>query len=323
MNKVMKVLMLSLLMMVYQTISVKAESSGGYSVAPILSQYQTKGVTNFFDIRWTPKKTDVIGLRITNKDNKEQTYTIEINKAETNRNGIVDYSNKKAEKENAKLKIKDVLKIEKTIKVPANSEKTVKGEVLFPSENFNGIFLAGIHVSKKAEEDKSKGVSNTVAYNIPLVLRGNIDKRPEPKIDLTKVNIEKFTSKQYSVYATLNNSGPNLLKDVKFKATIENDKGEVVETQESAIDITPETEFIYPIKLTSKYKAGDYTLKLHLLHNKDDKWDFSKKFTITDEDTKNIKAVTETDTIKWYLIGGSLFILCGITLFIWIKKRRK
>ena len=121
MNKVMKVLLLILLIMSYQTTSVKAESAGGYSVAPILSQYQTKGVTNFFDIRWTPKETDEIGLRITNKDNKEQTYTIEINKAETNRNGIVDYSNKQAEKENAKLKIKDVLKIEKTIKVPANS----------------------------------------------------------------------------------------------------------------------------------------------------------------------------------------------------------
>lgn len=123
MNKVMKVLMLSLLMMVYQTISVKAESSGGYSVAPILSQYQTKGVTNFFDIRWTPKETDVIGLRITNKDNKEQTYTIEINKAETNRNGIVDYSNKKAEKENAKLKIKDVLKIEKKFRFQQIAKK--------------------------------------------------------------------------------------------------------------------------------------------------------------------------------------------------------
>lgn len=65
---------------------------GTYSVSPIFSEHQTPGINSFFDIRWSPSVTEKFGLLITNNSNKTQIYEIQVNKARTNKNGIIDYS---------------------------------------------------------------------------------------------------------------------------------------------------------------------------------------------------------------------------------------
>lgn len=320
-----KIVLLVMISIVFYTINVEAAEDSGYSVSPVLSEHQSQGVTSFFDIKWKPKQSDVFGIKITNNSNKEQTYKIELNKARTNKNGMIDYSNNQKEESRAQYKVTEMVEIASEVTVKANSDQTIKGTVTFGSENFNGILMGGVHVSEKVEKQQTSGVSNNVSYNIPFIIRGNIDKRPTPKIELTKVMIEKLSTEQYSVNTTLTNSGPNLLKEVKFQATIEDSNGKVIDRQESEIDITPDTTFIYPVKLMAKYKAGNYVVKLKLTHGKDNKWIFSKKITLSANDITNIQEIksTETNNINGYIIGGSILILAAVSLFIWINKRKK
>lgn len=69
-----------------------------YSVTPIFSEHQTDGADSYFDIKWPPASKESFGIKITNNTKKTKQFEIEVNKARTNRNGIVDYSDRTPEK---------------------------------------------------------------------------------------------------------------------------------------------------------------------------------------------------------------------------------
>lgn len=297
----------------------------GYSVTPVFSEHQTDGIDNFFDIRWTPGATDTFSLKITNNSDTEQTYIIKVNKARTNRNGIIDYSDDSPEFESAKYKLTEMVILPAEVTVAANSSQEIHGELVFPDNDFDGLLMAGIYVSEKNGTNSEATVSNTIAYSIPFVVRGNIDERPTPNIELIDLSVEKFSSDTYAVNAELNNVGPNLLKEVKFEARIENESGEVIDTQESTIDITPETSFIYPIKLNSTYKSGQYKLVLSLKHGEENSWEFIEEFEISSDDSKEIKELSKSEGnhFIWYGMGVGVVVILSIWIFIAKKKSKK
>lgn len=304
------------------------EKTSSYSVSPLFSEHQSEGVGNFFDIKWTPSTKDVFSIKITNNTNKEQMYNVEVNKARTNKNGIVDYSDNTTEEKTVPYPLTKMINLSKEVKVPANSSENVTGSIVFPKEDFNGILMAGIHISEKKTEDSQSNVSNSVAYNIPFVVRGNNDKRPVPILDLTQVKVEKFSSETYSLDALLENKGPNLMKDVKFISEIKDESGKSILKEERQLDITPETSFAYPIKLPATIKAGKYTLTLNVKHNDINKWKFSGNFEITKQDMKKIKEASPEKTSKWMLYGISIVVVLilligGLVVTRLVKKKRK
>lgn len=324
-KNICKVMILFITGMIGCTIPVQAKGEEGYSVSPVLSEYQSKGITSFFDINWQPQKSDEFGIKITNKSNEEQVYTIQVNKARTNINGMIDYAGNQKERKSTEYKITEMVEFPKEVKVGAKSDKIITGKVIFGSKDFNGLLMAGIHVSKNSKEKTTTGVSNNVSYNIPFVVRGNIDKRPTPKIELIKTTVEQLTTSQYALNILLNNIKSNLLKDVKFTALIEDSKGNILETQESKIDITPETKFIYPLKLTSKYSEGNYMVKLKMTHGKKDKWDFQSEFQLSNGEASNIENIknNKENNINWYIIIGGLLIFISIIIFVIVRLRKK
>ncbi|AUJ86521.1 DUF916 domain-containing protein [Enterococcus sp. CR-Ec1] len=296
-----------------------------YSVSPQYSTHQSKGVENFFDIKWTPSSKENFSVKITNNTDEEQTYKIEVNKARTNKNGIVDYSDDTPEANEAKYKLTEMIDISKEVKVPANSSENVSGSLTFPKEDFNGLLMAGIHVSEKKTKDSESNVSNSVAYNIPFVIRGNEDKRPDPVLNLKKVTVEKFTSDTYSVDALLENKGPNLMKEVMFHSNVMNEQGQTVFSQESQLDITPETEFVYPVTLPETIKSGEYTLVLSVKRDDSNNWEFSKEFEITKQDEKNIKQVNpyKQSYLKTYGFVFAIVSIFLIAVVVYLLKNKK
>lgn len=298
------------------------EMISSYSVSPQYSVHQSKGVENFFDIRWTPSNKEKFSIKITNNTDKEQIYKIGVNKARTNKNGIVDYSDNTPEAKVVKYKLTEMIDISKEVKVPANSSEHVKGYLSFPNEDFNGLLMAGIHVSEKKTKDTESNVSNSVAYNIPFVVRGNKDQRPNPILALKQLKVEKFSSETYSLDALLENKGPNLMKEVEFSSEIKDENGKSILKEVQQLDITPETTFTFPIKLPTTIKPRKYILTLNVEHNKTNKWSFSESFEITNNDVKKIKSATPS-RINKMLVYILLMITCLIVLIagtVIIKK---
>lgn len=295
---------------IFSVSSVYAEEKiSSYSVSPLFSEHQSEGIENFFDIKWTPSSKDEFSIKITNNTDKEQTYKVEVNKARTNKNGIVDYSDSTTEDKAVQYKLTKMIDLSKEVKVPANSSKNVIGSIVFPEVDFNGILMAGIHVSENKMENSQSNVSNSVAYNIPFVVRGNIEKRPNPTLDLTKIIVEKFSSDTYSLDAFIENKGPNLMKEVKISSEINDESGKNILKDDRELDITPETSFVYPVKLPSTFKAGKYTLTLNVKHNDTNKWEFSKDFEITKQEVKKFKKASPGKISKWIKYGSILTII--------------
>lgn len=328
----MKKIATTLTLLILSLISISSvyadENLSSYSVSPQYSMHQSKDVENFFDIKWTPSDKEKFSVKITNNTDKEQTYKLEVNKARTNKNGIVDYSDNAPEEKDTRYKLTEMIDISKEVKVPANSSENVEGSLTFPKEDFNGLLMAGIHVSEKKTKDSESNVSNSVAYNIPFIVRGNNDQRPKPILDLTQVKVEQFSSDTYSLDARLENKGPNLMKEVKFSSEIKDESGKSILKEDRQLDITPETSFAYPIKLPTTIKSGKYTLILNVEHNKTNKWTFSKTFEITKQDVKKIKDATPSKTNKWLKYGIILAIvlillLAGLIINKLVQKNKR
>lgn len=325
----MKKIVMTFIMLIASLItnvSAFAETTSGYSVSPIFSEHQTTEIENFFDIRWTPLATENFSLRVTNNTDTEQTYDIQINKARTNKNGIIDYSDVSPEDHAISYKLTEMIQLPKEVTAAPNSSKEVEGTLTFPEKDFNGILMAGIHVSEKKEENNQSSVSNTVAYNIPFVVRGNIDERPTPSLELSDLKVNKFSSDTYSVDVTLANIRTNLLKEVQFIAEIKDVNGQIITTQNSKLDITPETSFVYPIKLPSDIKEGKYTMILHVQHDDKEKWDFTKGFNLSSNEAKEIRNTTMETTTNWMMYAIMALIIVFIVIvgvYIFLRRKNK
>lgn len=302
------------------------ENIATFSVAPIYSEHQSQGVNNFYDIVWTPSFDEEFAVKITNNTDEEQSYTISVNKARTNNNGIIDYSDSSPESEDAKYKLTEMIKLEEEVTLEANSSKIIEGKLLFPDEDFDGILMAGIYISQIIDTDEESTVSSLISYNIPFIVRGNIDVRPNPILTFSSLTIEKDDSDTSTFYITLDNQGPNLMKSVTISAEIVNESGETILTQERVIDVTPETIFSYPIETTSSIDYGKYNMLITVKHNENNEWTFQESFDIPSEANDNHNLDT-MQTQKYQRVSVSILIGCIAILLtiitIKIKKSLK
>ncbi|MGV8957797.1 DUF916 domain-containing protein [Lactococcus lactis] len=105
---------------------------GSYSVSAIPSIHQTEGVESFFDIRWTPLYTENFGILIKNNTDESQTYNIRVNKARTNKNGIIDYSDSSAESDACIYRLTEMIQLPKEVTICAGQTQKVEGTLSFP-----------------------------------------------------------------------------------------------------------------------------------------------------------------------------------------------
>lgn len=312
--------LLSVVLLLVAT-TAKADQLGEYAVAPLLPQFQTKGVEHFFDMGWTPNQSDQLGIRITNKTRLTTTYQLNLNKARTNRNGVIDYADVTAAASRSTYHLNDLVKLPSSVTVKGESSEVVTADIHFDKADFKGILMGGIHVSKKSSE-QPKGLSHTVSYNIPLIIRGNGAKRPKPKLTLTGLKVVPILNKQLALDVSIHNQRANFLKEVNFEAVITNSRGDVVDQQSSTWDLTPETRLQYPVKLAGRYQAGTYQLELTAKHRSEHQWQFKEKFMIKAADAKQLKKKQAGSMTGWFSLVIALLIIIVYLLVKRFKKQR-
>lgn len=308
MKKVLKGVILLAPFVIVMATSVQANQTGEYAVSPVLPHNQTVGVEHFFDIGWSPAESDQLGVRITNKTKTATTYQLQLNKARTNRNGVIDYADATPEASDTLYRLNELVKLPSSITIAGESSRVVTANIQFGTSDFNGILMGGIHVTKRADAEL-EGVSHTVSYNLPLIIRGNIDQRPEPRLVLTQLAVTPSEKKQFTLNVSLHNERANFLKEVYFEAVIKNNLGAVVDKQSSTWDLTPETELHYPVKLTGRYQQGIYQLELTVTHRSEQKWHFNETFELTAAKANQLKQKTTGRANAWISV-----ILAGVIL---------
>lgn len=294
-------------------VSAAGTNSSTFAVSPLFSEHQSKTVNAFFDIKWVPGQTDKIGIAIRNKQDKEMTYQLAVNKAKTNANTVIDYSNtKKEDKKAAKPSVTTLVHFPNEVTVKAHSIKKVYTNITFPKKDFNGIKMAGIRIQEKQAADVKKAeVKNSVSYVLPLVLRGNKQQRPAPKITFGKAKLEKAAISGYELVIPVTNKKENLLKNTKLHMQLMDKKGHVMGKTKATAIITPETMFRYPLHMPQKYSSGTYTAVMTVKH-KEQVWKTTQKVTITKAQSQKAKEALPKKSWKDYL--GNPLILMLLTI---------
>lgn len=156
------------------SIIVNAESNQeqlSYEVKPLLEKEQTDSSLDYFYYQVAPNEQKKIAVEIKNHAKKPQTFNVEFNRANTNGNGMIDYSLNKKIKEyegTSKIDIQQLVdKPNQKVTVEANSSKTVTFHLTLPEHRYEGILLGGIYVTLINDMSQKKANNQwELNYNI-------------------------------------------------------------------------------------------------------------------------------------------------------------
>ncbi|WP_180985075.1 WxL protein peptidoglycan domain-containing protein [Bacillus thuringiensis] len=305
MKKILSLSILLLLSVLYHEIAEASEDINNYSTSLVYPKYQVDGVENYFDVLWTPNNSDEFEVVIQNNGNVEIEYAIKINSASLDLSGNVVYTKKGNENIiHPPFILNENVQMEKKVRVPAHSHKSVPGKINFPEEDFNGLLMGAIVVTP-IDNSKQDGINNIVSYSIPIVLRGNIDDRPKSKLSYDSSIIQDIGSGNILVSNLLNKEA-KLLKNTLFKIKVFDEQKREVWSNEQTLNVVPNALIQLAIPIEN-LKEGSYYLTINV-DKDEDHWKFEDRFEID----KSIMEQKE-DNIK-KLDKRIIFLLMGVTI---------
>lgn len=316
----------SLLLMAVCFNEVVSADSNDFSIMPILPENQNPDVPSYFDLTVMPNQKQKLQVQIKNNSDEDQKYSIYVNTATTNQNGIIDYSISDFEKdESMKIFLKDCITLkENQVEVSANSEKRISFELSVPEEAFEGILLGGITIEPIVEEGK-ESVNNVFTRTIAIQLsEATTEIVPDLEEGTVSVSQENLRN---NIKFELRNSTPTIISKVKAEIAItkQGDKTPVLEQTKEQLSFAPNSKFNLMTEWNDQFESGKYVYSIHLNDEKGNKWDFKKEFEIKSEVAEKLNETSvdeKKDSIKDYLIYIIVVLtLIFIGLVIWIVSK--
>lgn len=317
-----------------------AASEPSYAVSAEIPDNQINRKVSFFDLKVTPGSSQDLKFKIMNNSSTQHQYLVEVNRASTNSNGIIDYTQHGTKKDpDLKFDIEAMFPKPQKVTVAANSSQEVTLHMTTPNEAFTGMILGGIRViqlNQISKTDNTKGknliTKNQYAYIIGVQIQQNTD-AVKPDLKLRQGVVEKNNGKT-DIAAKLANDAPTIINQAEVKATVTpvNKSNKLIQMDKHNMQIAPETNFDLPVNTSDQVlKPGKYTM--YIAANGDNgtqKWQMQKNFIITKSEFKKLQktaAATPTSVnqpnyrlIISLAILGALII---IGLLIWNFKLQR
>ena len=311
----------------------KGTFAGFTADAKLPDNQYTREVT-YFDLKMTPNQTQELTVVLTNTSSEEVVVIPSINRAQTNRAGVVTYSVKsKADDAGLLYNIEDIITIsEKEIVLKPHEEYTLKLQVKMPDQPFKGILAGGLYLYNKTTAKTEGNIKHHFTREIALVLRTN-DNSNEVLGDLVLKKVSGDQENARNVISLLvENDQPAYLSGVDFKGTItsEGTKDPVLTLDKKNVSIAPNSLFDLPISLDGKpFEAGTYIFK-GSASQKEKNWQFEKTFQITSKEAENynkkdvsIPKETLFDNRLVLVLMGLLFLLLLFLFFLLFRIHKK
>ncbi|MEF9937921.1 DUF916 and DUF3324 domain-containing protein [Carnobacterium sp.] len=350
MKKIISVMILALLLLgsnVYAenseaTLQQKAEVS--YSVKKIKAANEINETSSFYDLGVTKGENKEIQAIIANSSNQPIYVKSQIFTAFTNENGGITYNAEpKSISKSLKFKLSDFATIEasdKRVEVPPHSEKTVTAFIDVPKDVPDGVMLGAWYFEKENQavenkEEQGIGIANKYSYSLAIKVTVNQEiEKPELKLKGVTTGLSNYRK---AIQATIENESPGIISKLTVNAQILNEKSGALlyERKQEDMIMAPNSNFTYPVFLKDrKMKAGNYVINIEA--STDDpkwpsqNWSWSQKFSITEEDAKemNQAALNDSSPLKknnnLVFIGGFFLSVSGLViLFILIRSNQK
>lgn len=307
----------------------------GYSVSAILPDNQLNQDATYFDLRMKPNQQQAIQVKVFNSSKETIKVKPTIHNAETNRNGIIDYSGDPKQIDSSlKIPLTSIVKLKnEVITIPKGEQKIIEADINMPSDTFHGIILGGIHFEKvtdeEADADAEQGVQiqNKYAYVVGIQL-SETDKSIQPNLKLIDIS-PTLVNYRTSVVAKIQNEKPTIIGELAIDAKVfkQGSQTPIHETNQTDLKMAPNSTMDYVIDWDNqRLEPGKYRLEM-AAKSKDKTWKWKENFEIESDSAAdaNKEAVDlEKDYTMWYMIGiGAALVIIIILVIIILRMRRK
>lgn len=280
----------------------------------------TKDVT-YFDVKVGSGQKQQLEVVLTNRSSKEIEIIPSINRAQTNRSGVVTYSIKsKDDGSGLKYNIEDIVKIgEKKIVLKANEEYVLKLQIDMPDEPFDGILAGGLYLLNNTTEETDGNLKNHFAREIGILLRESENSNDIlGELELVTARGGQKDSRNI-ISVLLENSQPAYLNNFSIKGTVTK-KGETkpnLKLDKENLAMAPNSRFDLPLSLNGNpFAAGDYIFKAQAKQG-ERTWDLEKEFKITAEEARKYNK-QDVDIDKTNIFDNKLVVAMILILILLI-----
>ncbi|HHJ5066841.1 TPA: DUF916 and DUF3324 domain-containing protein [Enterococcus hirae] len=306
---------------------------GGYTIEGIPNEHQIDKNVSYFYLEEHPNDTDQIKVKLINDSNDSKVLNIKVTNANTNSNGLVDYTGLLKDHKLLKEPLNSIVKPQKEeVTLAPKSEEIVTFDLKMPSEKQDGIILGGIVVSEskdKSEKNENMAVGNTYSYTLGVLLTNDPNVKINQNISVELENVGAILSNgRKIVQANILNPNPYIFGEATVSGKIMNeDETKVIqEAKKESVKIAPLSVFPFQFDWKKEnLKPGTYIFE-GLVKTSDNQWKFKKAFTITSEEANKIN---DESVFKVYIPNYLTYsvIIIGIitlidTIYIILRKRK-
>ena len=324
----------SFFLFIYQPAVSAEELAAGFTVEGVPNERQIDKNLSYFYLKEEPGQTDEIKILLTNNSSEDKTLIVNVVDANTNSNGLVDYTGNLKNHATLETPLSSIVsEVKREVLVPKNGEIEITLELKMPLESFEGVVVGGVVVSEKLEDDQTADslmFKNTYSYTIAIVLtnEANTEIKKRVSVELEKVEPILYDGRKI-VQVTILNPNSYIFHDASVSGSIfeKSTNKKVIESKKDGISIAPHS--VYPFMFDwqkKKLEPGTYIFRGQVTAEKD-KWDFEKEFTITEEQSNEIneKTVFKVTIPTWLELSGTIALVTAIltTILAIIRKQRK
>lgn len=334
-KRLIQIASIALIILGVESPFVQAEEIGGYTIEGVPNAKQIDPDLGYFYLNEGIGAKDKLKVKLINSSDKAKKLQVKVTNANTNSNGLLDYTGNLKDNKSLKIPLTSIVKVSQSeVTVPPKSESETTLDVTMPSHRFSGVIIGGVVVSEKDEDQLPKtetnvSVKNTYSYTIGVVLTN------DPKSAMKKnssVSLEKvapvLSDGRKIIQADILNPNPYIFGEAIVSGEIlEKSTNKLVKKQEKTnINIAPYS--VYPFQFDWKkedLKAGKY-LFTGTVRAGGKEWRLKKAFEITSSAAEHIneKSIYHVVIPIWLKVSMGIFIILnviGTAYLIIIKKR--
>lgn len=347
-NRTLILLLVGLMSLIGVMVPTKVQAAGlPFSVNPQMPAEQRQTTNSYFDVVVAAGKQTKLVVKLQNQTDKAVKVKATITTAQTNDNGQVDYTVKRSTDPTLTYQLPDLIKAPTTLTLPAKSTVDYTGILTMPATNFAGL-IAGALVFSPVETEKATvkekiSVKNQYRYAIAVVAR-TVDQVWQPKMAIGAAQIRQ-DDYHNTIAIPIANTSTTFLNQLRVEVSAVNIKtGKKYQRAVSKMQMAPNSNFKYRLKLPEDPNAGKYQVKTQAYFVNDDQGQYQAadgqhyRYRVDNSSTVNLTSERSRKmaaTIKqakggtpWFVYaiwsGFAVLILTIVILVIvLIRTRRK
>lgn len=303
------------------------QQNADFEIQPVQDSEQVDKSLNYFDVKYKPGSTHVIGMKIQNFTDHKITVKSELQNGMTQNGGDMKFqaatSGLDASLKTPFTTVATLKKADQVIHLGPQEAKTISATIKMPTEKYRGMIAGSWHFIEYLDKQTEGGnsVASNYAYNVSVDLRGsNYQVYPEIKYASTKPILD---GGHPALGIKLRNVEPMVLSKASFKAVVYKEglfkSKRVYEKTNSSM--APNSSVTLPISWNYRtLRPGKYHVDIkvtghNLWNDLPMTWTFKKNFTVKAEDTKRINAqAVKRPVNKWTVVATASGVLMLVSM---------